>query len=316
MALRDAALALVVAAPFALGLTAGATADRPRPEFRFHDPAIVESSGLAVVDGLVATVNDSGDEARVFAVDPATGATVGVTRWGGDAVDVEALAPAGDGFVWVGDIGDNARARDTVTVTRVPVGPGDRTVEAPSYDLRYPDGPSDAEALLADPRTGRLYVVTKGVFGGVVHVAPRELAEDRVNLLRPVARVMSIVTDGSFLPDGEHVVLRDYGRAVVYAVPSWESVAEVALPEQEQGEGIAAVGEDRVLVSSEGQDSPVFEVALPDVPAQSPAPRTRSREGEELPEEPPREGDHTQWLLGVGVALVAGLVLIRSLRPR
>ena len=44
-----------------------------------------------------------------------------------------------------------------------------------TYELDYPGGSADAEALLADPRTGRLVVVTKGLVGGQVLVAPREL---------------------------------------------------------------------------------------------------------------------------------------------
>ena len=59
------------------------------------------------------TTNDSGDTGRVFVVDPATCRTVGVTTWGGEAEDVEALASAGDGML-VGDIGDNTAARDSI----------------------------------------------------------------------------------------------------------------------------------------------------------------------------------------------------------
>lgn len=310
--------ALVVALPFGIGVTSAEPVENPRPEFRFTDPAIVESSGLALVDGLVVTVNDSGDEARVFAVDPATGTTVGVTRWRAEPTDIEALAPGGDGTVWVGDIGDNSAARGTITVTRVPVGRGQLTSDPPAYELRYPRGSSDAEALLVHPGTGRLYVVTKGVFGGVVYAAPSQLSADVVNPLRPVGRVMPIVTDGAFLPDGEHVVLRDYGRAVVHDFPSFEVVAEVVLPEQQQGEGIAATAEDRTLVSSEGQRSLVYAVALPATAAAEPSatPRTRSREGEELPQQPPGPRDPTQWFLGIGLAVVVVLVLVRALRPR
>ena len=51
--------------------------------------------------------------------------------------------------------------------------------------------------------------------------------------------MLPIATDGAFFPDGRHLVVRDYGRAVVYAFPVLEAVAEVDLPEQQQGEGIA-----------------------------------------------------------------------------
>ena len=129
-----------------------AGADDPRVELTFRDPEIVESSGLAVVGDWVVTTNDSGDTGRVFVVDR-DGRTVGVTGWG-DPRDVEALAPGGDGTVWVGDIGDNSAVRDSVRVSNVPVGGADADVDGPAYELVYPDGARDAESLLVDPATG------------------------------------------------------------------------------------------------------------------------------------------------------------------
>ncbi len=257
------AFAVAIAVPFLVGAAlAPADADRD-VVFRFADPAIVESSGLTAAGGLVTTVNDSGDSARVFTVDAASGRTVGVTTWDGEATDVEALAPAGDGEVWVGDIGDNAAARDEVTVTRVPVGRGDRSVAGESFRLVYPDGPADAEALLAHPRTGRLFVVTKGVFGGEVYAAPSALRADAPNRLRLLGDAPGIVTDGAFFPDGRHLLLRNYGRAFVLSFPSLELVGGFDLPAQKQGEGIAVAPDGTVYASSEGVRSPVLRIALP-----------------------------------------------------
>ncbi|TGN62570.1 hypothetical protein EXE59_00320 [Nocardioides eburneiflavus] len=263
---RRAALAVAVAVPFLLGAAAGAPDPTGTPVLRFGDPDIVESSGLAFTattrGGLVHTVNDSGDSGRVFTVDTSTGSTVGVTSWGGDPVDVEALAPAGRGHVWVADIGDNRRVRDSVEVLRVPVGPGDRAVTPAAYELVYPDGARDAEALLADPLTGRLHVVTKGVFAGTVYAAPRRLRSDRPNRLVEVAEAPGLVTDATFLPGGGGVVVRTYSSAHLTAYPSWQKVASWELPAQDQGEGIAyAVGE--LIVSTEGARSEVLAVDLP-----------------------------------------------------
>ena len=132
-------LAGLVVVPFLLG-AAAAPADEAQVAFSFQDHDIVESSGLAVADGLVVTTNDSGDTGRVFAVDPATGETVGTTGWGNDAQDVEALAPLDDHEVWVGDIGDNLEQRDSIQVAPVPVGRGNADLDGPIYDLVYPDG--------------------------------------------------------------------------------------------------------------------------------------------------------------------------------
>lgn len=291
-------------------------------EFRFQDPAIVESSGLAVVDGLVVTVNDSGDEPRVFTVDPATGQTVGVTRWAGEATDVEALAPAGDGEVWVADIGDNDAERDTVTVLRVPVGPGERYVEAPAYRLRYPGGPRDAEALLAHPETGRLLVVTKGVLGGEAFLAPLTLATGGENRLRSLGSVMPLVTGGEFLPDGRHLVLRDYSRAVVHTWPGLEEVGELVLPQQQQGEAITVTDDGRFLVSTEGPRSPVHSVEPTQQlrEALSPAPSTTGPDVAEPGSAPlgtERDGgaDWLRWLR-FGLLAAAAVILFRALRRR
>jgi hypothetical protein len=257
---------LAVALPFLLGAAAGTPDPTATPVLRFGDPAIVESSGLAFTatarGGLVHTVNDSGDSGRVFTVDTATGSTVGVTSWDTDPVDVEALAPAGRGHVWVADIGDNRRVRESVEVLRVPVGQGERTATPQAYELVYPDGSRDAEALLADPLTGRLHVVTKGVFAGTVYAAPPRLRTDRPNRLVEVAEAPGIVTDATFLPGGGGVVLRTYSTAHLTAYPSWQPVASWELPEQDQGEGIAyAAGQ--VLLSTEGARSEVVAVDLP-----------------------------------------------------
>ncbi|MGN0065752.1 MAG: hypothetical protein ACI379_16060 [Nocardioides sp.] len=265
--LTSAWAAAVVAVPFAVGASTVAQAE-PSGEvaFSFADPEIAESSGLAVVGDHVVTTNDSGDAARVFTVDPGTGRTVGVTTWGEAAVDVEALGPAGDGHVWVADTGDNRRVRDEVLVARVPVGEGDRTVDAPTYRLRLPEGPQDVEALLVHPTNGRLALVTKSIFSGKVLLAPQRLRRDRVNDLTEIGSVTGLVTDGAFLADGRHLVVRTYTDAVVYSYPELEQVERWSLPGQRQGEAVAADG-DTLLLSSEGVHTEVLRVAVPRVVA-------------------------------------------------
>jgi hypothetical protein len=258
----------IVVLPFLLGAAAGAPDAAGRPVFRFADPEVVESSGLVVLpgprsgSGLVVTTNDSGDAGRVFTVDPATGATVGVTSWQAEPEDVEALAPAGPGHVWVADIGDNRHVRDSVEVLRVPVGRGERAVEPEAYELTYPDGSHDAEALVRHPVTRQLFVITKGVFAGTVYAAPHRLRADRPNHLTEVGDAPGIVTDATFLPGGGGVVVRTYSAAHLAAFPSWQPVESWPLPDQDQGEGIALAGSD-LLVSTEGARSEVLRVGLP-----------------------------------------------------
>ena len=124
-------------------------------------------------------------------------------------------------------------------MSRVPVGRGDVDVDTPSYELVYPDGPRDAESLLADPATGRLYVVSKGVFGGSLYAAPERLSAGRPNRLEEVGPVLAIATDAAFFPDGRHIIVRNYTEAAVYSWPELVEVGRFGLPDQQQGEGIA-----------------------------------------------------------------------------
>ncbi|WP_340536977.1 hypothetical protein [Nocardioides sp. GXZ039] len=328
-----------MALPFVVGVCASAAGPEGDVAFTFRDPAIVESSGLVAQDGLFTTVNDSGDRARVFTVDPDSGDTVGVTTWSPDEdgpADIEALAPAGDGQVWVGDIGDNLGSRDRVSVVKVPVGRGDRAVDVTEYELTYPA--QDAESLLADPVTGRLVVLGKGIFGGEVLLGPRELDADRPNRMRSVGVVRSIATDGAFFPDGRHLIVRGYGSANVYTWPALEEVGRFDLPGQEQGEGIAVDEDGAVFLSTEGVRSDVLRVRLPAriARAMAPEPAPTPTDGTSATGEPtadageptPDAGSGSEtateaddrpvwpWLLGGVAGLAVIVVLLRSMRPR
>lgn len=235
------------------------------------DPRITESSDLVVSalhPGLVWTTNDSGDTARVFGVDR-SGRTVALLHLRGAVNrDWEALA-AGRGaggvpLLWVGDVGDNLSQWRSVRVYRVvePTRLGDQDVAWTAYDLRYPDGPHDAETLLVDPRTQRMYIVTKQLRNAAVYEAPRRLRPDRVNLLRRVAPAPPIVTDGAFSPDGRTVALRGYFSA--WTAPSIRGPwATMAIPLQPQGESLSWTPDgSALLLGSEGGRSQVWRVPV------------------------------------------------------
>jgi len=237
----------------------------PHPVFAFQDETINESSGLVEHGSHVLTVNDSGAGPDVYVVDRATGETVGRTTYTDDlVVDVEAMAVGPDETLWVGDIGDNEAHRSSVAVYEMPMpGEGDVTTSSQRYDLVYQGGPRDAETLLVHPRTGRLYVVSKGLFGGKVYAAPPTLSSEHANVLRPVAEVGGLITDGAFFPDGRFVALRSYSNLTVLETDGWKSVQGMRLPDQDQGEGLAMEPSGRsVLLSTEGSGSDVLQLPL------------------------------------------------------
>jgi hypothetical protein len=283
-------------------------------QFAFADPRIHESSGLVDLGRLMVTVNDSGDSARVFVVDARTGRTVGITDYHVDAVDDEALAPAGAGHVWVGDLGDNSANRSSVTVSRVPVAARQIDVRGPErYRLRYADGPHDAESLVV-AGDGSLYVITKSLAGGVVFRTDGRPRADRITVLRPVARVPDYATDAALLPDGRHVLVRSLAQASVYTFPGFRVVGRFELPSQQQGEGVSVGPDGRIRLSSEGAHAPVLQVALPAEIAAALRPAAPSPEPSQVPPvEAPKtldRGYDDSTVLGWAAAGLVGLVAV------
>src|SRR5215216_544060 len=290
---------------------------------RLEDQRIVESSGLALSrrhPGVLWTHNDSGDKARLYAVgaDGQTRATL--TLAGVEARDWEALAAGRDDrgrpALFVGDIGDNNGVWPEVAVYRVaePATLRDATVPAVRYRLRYPDGSHDAEALLVDPRSNRLYVATKDADGGGLYQAPARLRTDRVNVLQRVARVPPVITDGAFAPNGRAFVLRDYQGAFVYAAPG-RRVGAFELPLQYQGESITVTADGRsVLAGSEGPDSEVWRVPLPASVLAWVTPTSRPPPGAPPPPGQPAAAGGWSWAATPVLAVAAGaLVLLVAL---
>ncbi|QLQ09674.1 MAG: hypothetical protein HZY75_03920 [Nocardioidaceae bacterium] len=323
-------LALVVGIGL-LSTTAPAYGAKKRIEFRFTDDRIGESSALVDAGENVITVNDSGDHARVFLVSKTTGDTIGVTSFQADVDDVEALAAGPKNTLWVGDIGDNRAARSHVRVYEIPMPtPGDRVVRARAYELAYRDGPRDAEAMLIHPVTGRLFVISKGMLGGTVYTAPKLLRSDRTNMLKPVGSAPAIVTDGQFLPDGKHIVVRDYWSATLLRASDFAQLGSIRLARQRQGEGLAIDGDD-LLLSSEGVGSAVLRRPLPPriLKAIDPSPSVAASPsgGASEPEtdgDPESAGgwstgrwdDWVPYALGAGWAIVLGGAVTWLLRRR
>src|SRR5690606_4485546 len=241
--------------------------------FRFRDPRITESSGLAVSpthDDVYYTHNDSSAAPEFYAVGK-DGRTLATFRLGGaEARDWEAMAAVKDpetgrGVLWFADIGDNLDgAWPDVSIYKVmePRRLTDATLPAVRYRFRYADGARNAEGIMVNPRTGRLYVVSKE-FVGSVYAAPKKLRTDRINTLRRVGSAPIMATDAAYAPDGSSYVIRTYFSATLYK-PSGEVIAKVRMPELQQAESIAYTRDGTALLTgSEGERSPVYRVPLP-----------------------------------------------------
>ncbi|KWX02881.1 hypothetical protein LI90_3928 [Carbonactinospora thermoautotrophica] len=311
---------LVAGAPAAAVVDALPELGEPQEAFSFQDPDIAESSGLAVSrrhPGVVYTFDDSGHGNRIYAVGP-DGRTRAVLRIAGAVNrDWEAIAPGRDEqgrpALFIGDIGDNlGGAWRTISVYRVtePAELRSGTLRATRYRFRYADGARDAEALLVEPRTNRLYVVSKEKGGGGVYAAPSRLSTERVNVLRRVGDAPSRITDGAFAPDGSRFVVRGYFDATEYAMEGerpGRQLRNFGLPLQRQGEGIAYTPDGRaLLLSSEGVHSAVWRIPLVD-------PRTGDEPAGDVAQQWDGSGLLADLLALAGVAAL-GALLWRAFR--
>lgn len=255
-------------------------------------PELGEASGLAASrrqPDVLWTHNDSGDVPRLFALSTAGEliATFAVT--GAEAVDWEEVgigpgASADRDALYIADTGDNLEARRHVVVYRVPEPTVDATqrggsaVTAPAQrlELTYPDRPHDAEALLVDPQSDTLLIVTKERGGPTLVFAVERAAFARGSAkLQRVGEVRlpgtpflggQLVTSGSISPDGGRVLLKTYSSTFLWTRAAGPLVmafagprCEVPIAFEPQGEAIAFLGGGaRYVTLSEGLQQPLY----------------------------------------------------------
>ncbi|MFI0373667.1 hypothetical protein ACH35V_37905 [Actinomadura sp. 1N219] len=280
-----AALVLAGTSVCVLAPAASGAARDDQVAFKISDPRITESSGLAASrrhPGVVYTHNDSGGVPKIYALDAGGRVRAVLTLGGAGARDWEGIALGKDGrgrpAIFVADIGDNlGGAWPYVTVYRItePSQVRSQTLQATAFRVKYPDGPRNAETLMINPRTNRLYIASK-LFGGKVYEAPAKLRTSGFNVMRKVADAPAMATDGAFSPDGRTCVIRSYFGARLYSVGPdgrpGKTMKSIGIPMQSQGESLSYTADGTsLLVGSEGQNQPVYRVPLPDEARPSPS---------------------------------------------
>lgn len=244
---------------------------------RFTDDRFTEISGMTYSQrhaGVLYLHNDSSGGPFLYAVDSRTCRTLATLRIDGiEARDLEAIGSGRDEkgrpILWLGDIGDNRDSWQEVRLHRVrePARLVDRTLKAATFRFTYSDRPHNAEALLTDPGSSRVWVVTKQLARGRVYALPDPLVRGRVNVARPVGQAGGLVTDGAVSPDGSRFALRDYVDAEVFTgLPPGGSPQLVYLPVQFQGEAITWTPDGRALLVASERDDRLIRVPAPVAP--------------------------------------------------
>lgn len=258
------------------------------------DPELVEISGVAASRNqpdVLWVHNDSGSPNAIWAIDP-DGAVLGrftvngVGAFDWEDIAIDAAHTDDLSYLYIADTGDNfatSRSEDNpARIYRVPeldVATGEpsmgeaATEPAEAFTIAYADGAHDAEALLADPLTGDVFVISKqwdGTAAGlyllpddVIRAGAAPAAATTMQRVTDVAATAgTLVTAADISSDGTKVGLRTYGDVLLWDRDPDHSIAEtLAAPptctralDEAQGEAVAFDPDGEGLVTiSEGE---------------------------------------------------------------
>ena len=257
-------------------------AESGREVGRIKGKTLQEVSGMAASrqnPGVLWLHND-GQAKRLYAV-KTSGKMAAQLKLPFEVEDVEdiAIGPGPDAdkdYLYVGDIGDNDRKRREIRVVRFlepSLSDGVSTAEgAQLFQLTYPDGAHDAEALMVDQRAGDLLIATKEegrsrIYG--VSIQQLEL-EKSAKLHLIISTDVSFVSAGDVSRDGSMIVLRRENQGWLWQRSREESLAAVLAEEPktipvrgkkqgENGEAIAFEPENAGYYTvSEGKDERIY----------------------------------------------------------
>jgi hypothetical protein len=258
---------------------------KPKIVGAISSPEITESSGLAASrcnQNVFWTHNDSGDGAFIFAI-TAEGKKLGTWKVSGakhyDWEDIGTFRTSGgECFLYIADIGNNARERGDFIIYRVKeptISPNDSSKKKPlltenaeAIKFDYPDMRHDAETLMVHPQTGDVYILTKRL-SGASGVYKKNTLEKIADFSVP-AIPNGFLTGGDISPDGKRVVICDYFGGYEIALSAkaknfddiWkEKPVKIELGERAQGEAISySVDGKSVFATSEKKNSPIIRV--------------------------------------------------------
>lgn len=249
--------------------------------------ALQEASGLAaskLYKDLWYVHNDSGDTARVFVMTSDGQGKAVINLKDASAIDWEDIArgPCADASkscIYVTDMGDNKKQRNDYKLYRFeePANEpsGEMTITPESFDLRYPDGSHNAEALLVHPVTGHMTIVTKTNEGASpVYEFTEALRAGTPIELKKTGQIeppkgSERFTGGAVHPEGKGILLRTYSNLWYYPMAAGQSVAQAvsgapcAFPvaDEPQGEAVEWLPDGKgYLTVSEGVRVPLHRV--------------------------------------------------------
>lgn len=212
---------------------------------RLRDPLLSEVSGIVASrtqPDVYWVHNDSGDEARVFALNGKGQLLSEVRLEGAEAQDWEDIAigpgSASGDDLYVADVGDNSLRRSWIQLYRfaepdVSGTSSPQRIAAEIIEVGFRDGPHDVETLLVDPATGDAFLVEKApLFQPRAHVGVYRIAKAVLSAGRGQAERVALIpagpaTGGDIAADGSLVAVRSYYGLLLWPRPAGVSIAQL-----------------------------------------------------------------------------------------
>jgi hypothetical protein len=261
-----------------------------------HEVGQIKLKALREISGIAASrqnsdilwVHNDGGARLVFAV-KTTGKLAALVGFPVEIEDFEDIAigpgpTAGIDYLYIGDIGDNTAERREIRVVRFAepkvskARSGQIEVEAAEeFRLTYPDGAHNAEALLVDPVSHDLVIVTKEKGNAKVFTCRANRLNDKAVTSLEFLLTLKIdkVSGGDIARDGSQIILRREDKGWLWNRGHNQSVAAAfqMLPQEipvrghnqgRNGEAVAFSPDGRSYFTvSEGKQQVICEFQLP-----------------------------------------------------
>lgn len=231
------------------------------------DPKLEEASGLIASvknPGCFWTHTDSGGEPELYLIDTTGRIHLTVKLEGVKNRDWEDLA-MGNGYIYVGDIGDNKAQKKKCFIHRITEPKRDSENQLliskdsiVTMGFSFENGARDAETLIYDHLKDELVLVTKRDESAYVYSFP--FVSGKKNEITPLGQLnLTMFTAGDSNPTGE-LVLKNYRNIFVWPTDTTRSVADRILQiapkrihysEEPQGEAIALDAKGNLYTTSE-----------------------------------------------------------------
>lgn len=206
---------------------------------RLNEVSGIEQSGLN--EKTFWLHNDSGDSAQLFAINRKGNhlgrfKLTGIENRDWEDITVGPGPDTNQSYIYIGEIGDNDAIYNLKYIYRIKEPkinldniPYDKNIlDVESITYRYPDGARDAEALLIDPLTRDIIVISKREESVRVYILPYPQSTESVITPNHIATLpITQITAGDISNSGTRIILKNYETVYSWKRKTSQSLTDI-----------------------------------------------------------------------------------------